>query len=155
MYTKPWVVLLFLYVLIHVEADQDLTALRGADYPPIYLVNLVKSALEKCHKLVDIEDDVIRRFRDDGDFEGTEKLGCYLHCVFREKGYWIEEKREADIMKILDIIPKDFEQPALKMGLKCLKVKGENDCARSLWYHSCWKRNDPSVSEATFSFVLK
>ncbi|XP_062538801.1 general odorant-binding protein 83a-like [Armigeres subalbatus] len=126
------------------KASQNLTALRGADYPPMYLVSLVKAALDKCHEQIHIDDAVIQQFRDDGDFEGTEQLGCYLHCVFREKGYWIPEKREIDIMKILDIVPKDFEQAALKMGLRCMKVKGDDDCARSLWYHSCWKKNDPA-----------
>lgn len=145
-----WVCFLLLF-LSHGDAVQNLTALRGSDYPPMYLINLVKSALETCHQKIDIDDSVIERFRDDGDYEGTEKLGCYLHCVFREKGYWIPEKSEVDIMKILDIVPKDFEQPALKMGLRCLKVKGDDDCARSLWYHSCWKKNDPAVSKSDFN----
>ncbi|XP_055586874.1 general odorant-binding protein 83a-like [Uranotaenia lowii] len=126
-----------------VRAGRNLTVLRDSSYPPEYLVNLVKNSLDKCHSETDIEESVISRFRDDEDDEGTPKLGCYLFCIFNSSEFWMNDRDELDIMKILDIIPKSFETHALKMGLRCLKVKGNDKCERSLWYHNCWKKTDP------------
>lgn len=137
------------------ECGRNLTELRAANYPPDFLMDLFKNESAVCHNETYVSEETIVRFRDDEDFDGTPELGCYLFCIFREKNFWINSRNELHLTKALEIVPVDFEQQALKMGLKCLKVKGDDNCARALWYHNCWKKSSPAVSMIESVTVIK
>ncbi|XP_055627828.1 general odorant-binding protein 83a-like [Toxorhynchites rutilus septentrionalis] len=141
---KLLVSILLAVPIIHSECGRNLTLLRDVNYPPKYLVDLFQPALDICHKNIKVDDQVITQFRDDEDYVGTKELGCYLFCIFREQGLWNSDKTDIDVQKMMELIPPEYEDDALKIGIKCMKVKGNDECSKSLWYHNCWKKNGPT-----------
>lgn len=69
-----------------------------------------------------------------------------MYCIFDEADV-LHDDGEVHLEKVLDLLPDSMHDIALNMGKKCLYPKGDTNCERAFWLHSCWKKADPVVSK--------
>lgn len=87
--------------------------------------------------------EAIKKFSD-GPAHDDEALKCYMHCLLDDGGM-VDENGNVLLEKLHDSLPEMMKPIAMKMGLKCLKIKGDTACERAFWLNSCWKQSDPKV----------
>lgn len=138
-----------LEVMLTLASDKPIPR-RDAEYPPAYVLEISKKPHKMCVASTGVSEDAIKRFSDEDIFEDDEKLKCYMQCLF-EKFRYTDDKGELHLGKVMDSIPEEYEDIALKMGSKCLKPKGKTLCERAFWFHKCWKTSDPVVSSCSVS----
>lgn len=118
---------------------------RDADYPPAYALEFMQQPHRECVAETGVSEAAIKRFSDVEIFDDDEKLKCYMGCLFVKAGV-SDGNGDLHLGKVLELIPKEFEDIALKMGSRCLKPKGKTPCERAFWFNKCWKLADPVVS---------
>lgn len=67
-----------------------------------------------------------------------------MHCLLDEGGM-VDEMGNVLLEKLHDSLPEIMQPIAMKMGVKCLKIKGNTSCERAFWLNACWKQADPKV----------
>nr|QWF76624.1 odorant binding protein 2 [Anopheles sinensis] len=115
---------------------------RDADYPPPKSVALLTRLGVECIAETGVSPSAIKRFSDEDIFEDDYKLKCYMSCLFRLTNV-TDDNGELHLGKLLDTIPIEYEDIMLKMGARCTKPKGKDQCERAFWFHKCWKKSDP------------
>lgn len=98
--------------------------------------------------LLFIISEAIQKFSD-GEIHEDEAMKCYMNCLFHEARV-VGDDGEVHIDKLHDYLPDSMSDIALNMGKKCLYPKGETQCDRAFWLHSCWKKADPKVKKVFF-----
>ncbi|XP_050071482.1 pheromone-binding protein-related protein 6-like [Anopheles maculipalpis] len=124
------------------SAAQWPTPRRDAEYPPPKTLAFLKPLGEICAKETGVSAGTIKRFSDVDIIEDDRALKCYMDCMFRITNV-TDDRGELHMGKLLDYVPPEFEDVALRMGVKCTKPKGKDVCERAFWFHKCWKKSDP------------
>nr|AXS77544.1 odorant binding protein OBP12 [Sitodiplosis mosellana] len=117
---------------------------RDDQWPPPEVVAIVQPMRIVCQEKTGVTDEAIREFSD-GEIHEDEALKCYMDCLFKEARV-VDENGELHLEKLATHIEKldeEIQMIAIRMGKKCLRVKGENQCERAFWHHKCWKTADP------------
>ncbi|XP_058813898.1 general odorant-binding protein 83a-like [Topomyia yanbarensis] len=133
--------LLIFDLMLTLAADTPVPR-RDDLFPPREALEFAAEPHRLCVAETGVSEAAITRFSDADIFEDDEKLKCYMSCVFQKTNV-TDAGGELHLGKLLDMVPKDFEDIALKMGGKCTKPKGKNVCERAFWFHKCWKMADP------------
>ncbi|XP_053682841.1 general odorant-binding protein 83a-like [Sabethes cyaneus] len=133
--------LLLLDLMFTLAADKPVPR-RDAEYPPPSALEGAIDMHRECVAETGVTEAAIRRFSDEDIFEDDENLKCYMNCLFH-KSNLTDDKGELHLGKMMEVIPKEYENIALKMGIKCTKPKGKSLCERAFWFHKCWKTADP------------
>uniref|UniRef100_A0A182QK21 Uncharacterized protein n=1 Tax=Anopheles farauti TaxID=69004 RepID=A0A182QK21_9DIPT len=115
---------------------------RDDQYPPPESLAYLKPFGEICVKETGVSAAAIKRFSDEDAFDDDRALMCYMECIFRHTNV-TDDRGEVHLGKLLDRVPPEYEDVALRMGVRCTKAKGKDLCERAFWYHNCWKKSDP------------
>uniref|UniRef100_A0A182NL75 Uncharacterized protein n=1 Tax=Anopheles dirus TaxID=7168 RepID=A0A182NL75_9DIPT len=132
--------LLYIYALA-CDAQRPVPR-RDDQYPPPAALAMLRPVGAICAKETGVSAAAIKRFSDEDAFDDDRALMCYMDCVFRLTNV-TDDRGELHMGKLLDHVPPDYEDIALKMGVRCIKSKGKDVCERAFWYHKCWKKSDP------------
>uniref|UniRef100_A0A182LXA5 Uncharacterized protein n=1 Tax=Anopheles culicifacies TaxID=139723 RepID=A0A182LXA5_9DIPT len=115
---------------------------RDAEYPPPKTLAFLRPIGERCVKETGVTSSAIVRFSDADIFEDDRALKCYMECMFRLTNV-TDDRGELHMLKLLEHVPPEYEEVALRMGVRCTRPKGKDLCERAFWYHKCWKLADP------------
>ncbi|XP_053658260.1 general odorant-binding protein 83a-like [Anopheles marshallii] len=115
---------------------------RDAKYPPPETLAFLKPHGEQCEKETGVTRAAIKRFSDEDIFEDDRALKCYMDCMFRVTNV-TDDRGELHMLKLLEYVPPEFEDIALRMGVRCTRPKGKDVCERAFWFHKCWKISNP------------
>uniref|UniRef100_A0A182SNT8 Uncharacterized protein n=1 Tax=Anopheles maculatus TaxID=74869 RepID=A0A182SNT8_9DIPT len=118
------------------------TPRRDAEYPPPKTLAFLRPFGVLCVKETGVSPSAIKRFSDEDAFEDDRGLKCYMDCMFRLTNV-TDDRGELHMGKLLDHVPHEFEDIALRMGVRCTRPKGKDVCERAFWFHRCWKQSDP------------
>lgn len=131
----------FIHAANVAQNQQKVEPRRDAEYPPPELLELLRPIHDTCVAQTGVTDEAIIKFSDDEIHEDAN-LKCYMNCIFHQTGV-MDENNNVHLEKLLNSLPDSMKDIALKMGVKCLKVKGDTECERAFWLHKCWKTTDP------------
>uniref|UniRef100_A0A240PK07 Uncharacterized protein n=1 Tax=Anopheles christyi TaxID=43041 RepID=A0A240PK07_9DIPT len=118
------------------------TPRRDAEYPPPKTLGFLLPLGERCKQETGVSGEAIKRFSDADIFDDDRALKCYMDCMFRLTNV-TDDRGELHMGKLLEHVPHEFEDIALRMGVKCTRPKGKDVCERAFWFHKCWKTSDP------------
>lgn len=76
----------------------------------------------------------------------TEKYFLLKDRIFLSQV--VDDNGELHLEKLEALIPDDFKEIAVQMGKDCKNPEGGDLCERAWWFHQCWKKNDPYVSDS-------
>lgn len=110
-------------------------------YPPPEFVEVLQPIHTTCVHKTGVSEVAITTFSE-GAVHADAQLKCYMACVFEETDMY-GANGEVHLESVYNALPDSMKDVALKMGLACLKVRGEGRCERAFWLHSCWRRIDP------------
>lgn len=89
--------------------------------------------------------DVIKRFSDGDEIFEDDNLKCYMDCLLKEKGFYMEDGK-IDFVGLHESFDEDKEIhfTFIHMMRKCLYPAGEG-CVRAYNLNVCFKKADPKV----------
>nr|ANA52575.1 odorant binding protein 1 [Bradysia odoriphaga]AWC08412.1 odorant-binding protein 1 [Bradysia odoriphaga] len=114
---------------------------RDKQYPPPEFLKALQPIHDVCVAKHGVTDEAIQQFSD-GEIHEDEAMKCYMNCLFHEARV-VDENGEVHLEMVHELLPESMKDIALNMGKKCLYPKGETQCDRAFWLHSCWKKADP------------
>uniref|UniRef100_A0A182JGY5 Uncharacterized protein n=1 Tax=Anopheles atroparvus TaxID=41427 RepID=A0A182JGY5_ANOAO len=115
---------------------------RDQNYPPPAIIATLAPLGDECVAETGVLRTAIKRFSDEDIFEDDRNLMCYMSCMFRKSNV-TDANGELHLGRLMELVPVEFEDVLLRMGIRCTKPKGKDLCERAFWFHKCWKTADP------------
>lgn len=119
---------------------------RDGQYPPPETLAFLRPLGKLCLQETGVSPEAVKRFSDADPFDDNRALKCYMDCMFRVTNV-TDDRGELHMGKLLEHVPTEFEDIALRMGVRCTRPKGKDVCERAFWFHKCWKTSDPVVGK--------
>lgn len=82
----------------------------------------------------------------DGDIHEDEALKCYMNCLFHEIDV-VDDNGDVHLEKLFNTIPGKLRDLLMNMSKDCIHPEGDTLCHKAWWFHQCWKKADPVVSQ--------